>query len=277
MGLGVPWLRPRCHRHRDVREGAQRPRRSVMGEVCCKQNGFLGDAEEEVARALPVLQVSSTRPRPKKKAKPKSDFFNEDLAVRGKLLQDSWIASPRRLCLGHVPVDRDELVPSSIFVPVAQDQSLPPKPPFAFIRAGKPDFSGSWICCDIAGDMDALMEGLKLTWARRTAARCIKYGKGMAVRNIMQRGNEFVVDCLGTPSVFQQRFHVGRGPQKTFGPDGKVLVTPAWEHGYVLSVHQSELDGSLSSTWQQYFDGEDIVMHVIAMTGASGTWRFSRQ
>uniref|UniRef100_A0A7S1PZ41 Uncharacterized protein n=1 Tax=Alexandrium catenella TaxID=2925 RepID=A0A7S1PZ41_ALECA len=252
-----------------------------MGQACTVPQ-TLNDSDEDIT--LPVLQLSTnTRPRPKKKAKPKADPLQDDLVVQGKLLIDSWALSPKKLCLGGVPIDQNETVqgiPASIFVPLErhQDEALPPKPPFALIKAGKPDFTGNWICSGVSGDMDDLMTALEVSWARRTAARCINYGKGIAIRQIAQRGNEFIVDCLGTPSVFQQRFHVGRGAQETAGPNGKAILKPVWEHGYVLSIYQTDVDGtSPPSTWKQYFDGEDLVFQMLAPNGDTGFWRFSRR
>jgi len=256
-----------------------------------------------------VLQVhySFRHPRPKQKAKHKSvlasalvvpgtfdpspDFQSEDTnnSHMNKAPPYSDTEEPsknhpiqnllihRFLCLG-CPVERSAVaIQPGLSAPMDHDQVLPPKPPFKMIKAGKPDFSGDWMCSDIAGDMEQLMVALEVSWPKRAAARCVNYGVGRAIRVIRQEGNQIAIDCLGTPQEFTQKFHIGRGPQQTVSLAGTCQVTPTWEHGYVLSVAQHELDGSPPMTWKQYFLGEDLVLKIIAENGESAAWVFSRR
>lgn len=243
---------------------------AAMGEVCFK-------ACDDELEELPVMQVNHMRPRPKQKSRSKAMESDRDVGY-GTISHQTCTGVG--LCSGGNPVDEDEL--SAPSVPAHQrrreETAFPPKPSPSLFKLGKPDFTGQWICSDVGGDIEGFMVALNFSWARRTAAQIIDYGIGRASRHIVQRGNEFVVECGGfLPTVFQQRFKVGRGPQMTDGPEGSVLVTPTWEKGYVLSVLQSELDGSEPSCWKQYFQGKDLMVQIIARTGESGIWRFTKK
>jgi len=155
----------------------------------------------------------------------------------------------------------------------------PPKPPPSFfvMADGRPNFSGTWLCHAIHGDIDALMVSMQVDWARRTAASCFGYGVNVSTRTIEQHGNQLVIHACMLPGVsFVQSFEIGGGEQQTLGPEGAVKLLPKWEHGGVLSVAQSELDGSLPSIWQQFFNGEDLVVKIIAPSGVSGCWQYGR-
>lgn len=245
-----------------------------MGEACCKHVDP-DDPEEEDdpygQYGIPVLQVNCARPRPKQRAKRyqhSPDLGNFRLACTP--------VKTERFCFGFAP--GETVASGGGGVEARRLESWMPKPPaWANIRGGKPDFTGQWLCTGTDGDMEALMLALGVGWAKRTAAQCMSYGVGRASRHIQQNGNEFEIKVLGTPTEFVQHFFVGRGSQHTEGPEGDACVMPKWEHNYVLSVVQSESDGSPPNTWQQYLDGKEMVVRMIAHTGESASWRFSRQ
>lgn len=157
----------------------------------------------------------------------------------------------------------------------APDCILPPSS--LAVVEGRPNFSGSWLCHATHGDMEALMSDLGIDWARRTAAAYFSYGVNTTTRMIEQRGNQLVINASVLPGIsFVQSFIIGGGEQQTDGPDGAVVLVPQWVHGCILSVVQTGLDGSPPSIWQQYFDGEDLVVKLIGPSCISGYFRFGR-
>jgi len=151
-------------------------------------------------------------------------------------------------------------------------------PPSSLVMAnGRPNFSGTWLCHTVRGDIDALMVDLQVDWTRRTAAACFGYGVNFSKRIIEHHGNQMVIHINMSPGyTCKTTLEIGGGEQQTNGPEGPVVLFPQWEHGHMLSVVQNDLDGSLPSMWQQYFLGEDLVVKLIATSGISGCWQFGR-
>uniref|UniRef100_A0A7S2K7I6 Uncharacterized protein n=1 Tax=Zooxanthella nutricula TaxID=1333877 RepID=A0A7S2K7I6_9DINO len=182
-------------------------------------------------------------------------------------------ASAFTLCGGD-----ESVLESEVAVPWHDNDLCPtPTPATALTRDGKANFAGSWLCSRVEGDVEGFMEALGLSWATRYAAYLIDYGVGVASRTVRQDGDYVEIEVSSGPAQFVQTYSVGRGQQKTEGPEGEALVTPTWESDDVLRVEQLNLDRSSPVVVRQYFASEDLVVHMTAARGVSTAWVFQRQ
>lgn len=134
-------------------------------------------------------------------------------------------------------------------------------------RVPPADFSGSWRCERVSGDMESFLADMGLGVALRKAAETANYGAGVQVQNISQMGDLFEVEnVLRTPVTMQ--FRVGDGEQNTVDQVGKpIIVNPRWE-GSALYVSSRTETGDLIADSRRYIEGETMV---IQFTSPQGT------
>lgn len=121
------------------------------------------------------------------------------------------------------------------------------------------DFSGSWCCDRVSGDMEAFLTDMGLGVGLRKAAAAAKYGAGVQVQHINQSGDFFEVEnILRTPVTMQ--FRVGLGEQNTVDQVGKpIIVDPRWE-GNALFVASRTESGQPIADSKRYFEGDAMVI-----------------
>lgn len=134
-------------------------------------------------------------------------------------------------------------------------------------RVPPANFSGSWRCEKVAGNMEAFLIDMGLGDMLRKAAATANYGAGVQVQNIIQLGDFFEVEnILRTPVTMQ--FRVGEGEQRTVDQVGKpIVVDPRWE-GPALIVASRRESGEPVADSKRYYDGNSMV---IQFTSPQGT------
>jgi len=146
-------------------------------------------------------------------------------------------------------------------------------PPASVMKHGKPNFSGSWTCSAVEGDMDKFLLDNGVNYMLRTGAQAMSYGVGRARRIVVHKGDEIDTQVVGLKE-FRQTFVVGKPNQRTDSQDGMVTISPAWE-GDVLRCHVVRDDGSKSEQ-RHMFDGEIYVVQGISPVGTVAKWLFER-
>lgn len=145
-----------------------------------------------------------------------------------------------------------------------------PPPPISSGLISRPNFSGTWNCYAIAGDVDGAMTDLGVAWAARVAFKVTGQGKGTFVHRIRHAGDTFELDEHRRGYVL---YTIGAGPQTV---DDSVQ-TLSWE-GSVLITRSQKLDESLPpATFKRYIVGDTMVWALRTHTGTSGAWLFRRQ
>lgn len=126
-------------------------------------------------------------------------------------------------------------------------------------RAPPANFSGSWRCSRVDGDMEAFLTDMGLGGALRRAASTANYGAGVQVQNISQMGDFFEVEnILRTPVTMH--FRVGDGEQSTVDQVGKpIVVDPRWE-GSALHVASRKETGEPIADSKRYYVGDSMVI-----------------
>lgn len=142
-------------------------------------------------------------------------------------------------------------------------------------RVAAADFSGSWRCDRVSGNMEAFLTDMGLEMSLRKAAATANYGAGVQVQNIHQVGDFFEVEnILRTPVTMQ--FRVGDGDQHTVDQVGKpIVVNPRWE-GSALNVSSRTETGDLIADSRRYFEGEAMVIQFKSPQGTVVERIFSR-
>jgi hypothetical protein len=132
--------------------------------------------------------------------------------------------------------------------------------------AERPDFTGSWQCIRVEGDMPGFLQDMGLTPLQREAARSARYGAGLQMQMITQEGDNFtVVDQLKTTNTM--KFQVGLGPQRSCDLEGRpVTITPTWE-GQTLCVETATEDGMPWASSRRFYEGDEMVMELSSPAG----------
>jgi len=142
-------------------------------------------------------------------------------------------------------------------------------------RLAPADFSGSWRCEQVSGDMEAFLSDMGLGSALRKAAATANYGAGQQVQNISQRGDFLEVEnILRTPVTI--RLRVGDGEQSTVDQVGKpIVVDPKWQ-GSSLWVTSRTQTGEAIADSKRFIDGDIMVIEFISPQGTVVQRIFSR-
>jgi len=138
------------------------------------------------------------------------------------------------------------------------------------------DFSGSWMCTKVTGDMEKFLEDMGLNEALRKAAGAANYGAGRQFQNIAQVGNSFVVqNILKFPVTM--RFHAGAGVQTSVDQEGKpIVIDPYWD-GDVLCVTSKRESGELIANTRRYLEGSAMVLQLESPAGTKVKRIFERR
>lgn len=131
-----------------------------------------------------------------------------------------------------------------------------------------PDFSGSWLCINVEGDMDAFLQDMGLNEDMRMAARGASYGIGRQVQNIAQSGNCVVVQNIFKDPV-TMRFVVDEGVQNSVDQEGNPILVDPWWDGEVLFVASRRLNGDLIARTRRFYDHASNM--VLEFTSPQGT------
>jgi hypothetical protein len=134
--------------------------------------------------------------------------------------------------------------------------------------AGRPDFTGSWQCVRVDGDVYGFLQDMGLSPIMCEAARSAHYGAGHQLQIITQEGDHFtVVDQLKT--TVTMKCQVGVGPQASCDLEGKpVTVTPTWD-GQTLCVETMTGSGELFATSRRFLEGDEMLLELTSPAGAT--------
>lgn len=252
--------------------------RRHMGALLCQLSETDDDDWEDDQFLVPTRQAQREGPRPKARAADARAVYNSGQTIQiAPESTKKWSAMVQN---GSGLQPTPSAIPSEALRRPSEPRNLKDvvatKPPAFLLRGGKPNFTGDWLCYAAQGDIEAFMLEMEVSWARRTAAQCLSYGIGTLKRHINHEGNQFSVRVAGGPTEFEQKFRIGKGTQTSEGPDGAILVTPTWQQELVVSVDQTEMDGSIPFTWKQYFEGDELVLHMVAAEKECAVWHFRR-
>lgn len=138
------------------------------------------------------------------------------------------------------------------------------------------DFSGSWMCTKVTGDMEKFLEDMGLNEPLRKAAGAANYGAGRQFQNIAQVGNSFVVqNILKFPVTM--RFHAGAGVQTSVDQEGKpIIIDPYWDDN-VLCVTSKRESGELIANTRRYLEGSTMVLQLESPAGTKVKRIFERR
>jgi len=138
------------------------------------------------------------------------------------------------------------------------------------------NFSGSWICAHVSGDMTSYLQDLGLTRELCAAAEIVRYGAGVQAQHIEQDGNSITIKNVYRSTV-TMTFQVGAGKQPSVDQEGKPLViNPTWD-GNTLCVVTHRLDGEFISSSRRYFQNENMILELKSLNGIVVQRVFSRQ
>lgn len=138
------------------------------------------------------------------------------------------------------------------------------------------DFSGSWMCTKVTGDMEKFLTDMGLNEPLRKAAGAANYGAGRQFQNIAQVGNSFVVqNILKFPVTM--RFHAGAGVQTSVDQEGKpIIIDPYWD-GDVLCVTSKRESGELIANTRRYLEGSAMILQLESPAGTKVKRIFERR
>eukprot|EP00427_Karlodinium_veneficum_P040395 CAMPEP_0169302154 /NCGR_PEP_ID=MMETSP1016-20121227/68652_1 /TAXON_ID=342587 /ORGANISM="Karlodinium micrum, Strain CCMP2283" /LENGTH=237 /DNA_ID=CAMNT_0009394853 /DNA_START=16 /DNA_END=730 /DNA_ORIENTATION=- len=127
-------------------------------------------------------------------------------------------------------------------------------------RVPPQDFSGSWLCVAVSGDMEAFLIDMGLPEGPRKAASAARYGA------LRQDGDSIVVENILDKPV-TMRFEVGEGVQRTADQDGRlILVHPVWD-GEVLCVTSKRESGDLIANSRRLLEADSMVLELSSPSG----------
>jgi len=132
----------------------------------------------------------------------------------------------------------------------------------------RPDFTGSWRCIRIRGDMEAFLDDMGLRAPLRKAALEANYGAGRQVQHIMQNGDLFEVENV-LQSAARMTFHVGGGEQPTFDQVGSPIIVVPWWDGPTLVVASWKKTGEAIARSKRYLVGREEM--ILEFTSRNGT------
>jgi len=156
-----------------------------------------------------------------------------------------------------------------------------PSPAMGSVRASSSatapeDFSGSWICTKVTGDMEKFLTDMGLDENLRKAAGAADYGAGRQYQNIAQVGDSFVVQNILKAPV-TMRFHAGAGIQTSVDQEGKsILIDPYWD-GNVLCVTSKRKSGELIANTRRRLEGGSMILELESPEGTSVMRFFERR
>lgn len=138
------------------------------------------------------------------------------------------------------------------------------------------DFSGSWTCTKVTGDMEKFLTDMGLNAPLRQAAGAANYGTGRQFQNIAQVGNSFVVQNILKAPV-TMRFHAGAGVQTSVDQEGKpIIIEPYWD-GNVLCVTSKRENGELIANTRRFMESSVMVLELESPGGTRVLRFFERR
>jgi hypothetical protein len=138
------------------------------------------------------------------------------------------------------------------------------------------DFSGSWTCTKVTGDMEQFLTDMGLSAPLRKAAGAANYGAGRQFQNIAQVGDSFVVQNILKAPV-TMRFHAGAGLQTSVDQEGKpIIIEPYWD-GNVLCVTSKREGGELIANTRRFMDGSNMILELESPAGTRVMRSFDRR
>jgi len=138
------------------------------------------------------------------------------------------------------------------------------------------DFSGSWTCTKVTGDMEKFLTDMGLNAPLRQAAGAANYGRGRQFQNIAQVGNSFVVQNILKAPV-TMRFHAGAGVQTSLDQEGKaIIIEPYWD-GNVLCVTSKRESGELIANTRRFMESGSMVLELESPAGTRVLRLFERR
>ncbi|CAK0882423.1 unnamed protein product [Prorocentrum cordatum] len=142
--------------------------------------------------------------------------------------------------------------------------------------ADRPDFTGSWQCIRVEGDMHRFLQHMGLSPIMCEAAKNAHYGAGHQLQTISQEGDFLsVVDQLKV--TVTMKCQVGLGPQRSFDLEGRsVTVTPTWD-GQTLCVETTTGSGEPFATSRRFYEGDEMVLELTSPAGATTRRIFCRK
>jgi len=134
--------------------------------------------------------------------------------------------------------------------------------------AERPDFTGSWRCIRVEGEIHQFLIDMGMSPIKCEAARTARYGAGYQLQTISQDGDHFsVIDHLKTTNTMTCQ--IGLGPQTSCDLEGrKVTITPTWD-GQTLCVETMTGSGKLFATSRRFYDGDEMVLEITSPNGTT--------
>eukprot|EP00405_Crypthecodinium_cohnii_P053911 CAMPEP_0206630562 /NCGR_PEP_ID=MMETSP0325_2-20121206/67650_1 /ASSEMBLY_ACC=CAM_ASM_000347 /TAXON_ID=2866 /ORGANISM="Crypthecodinium cohnii, Strain Seligo" /LENGTH=180 /DNA_ID=CAMNT_0054155451 /DNA_START=261 /DNA_END=803 /DNA_ORIENTATION=- len=129
------------------------------------------------------------------------------------------------------------------------------------------NFSGTWRCVDVQGDIVRFLQDLGLEKEEAVNA-ADAYANLSHTTKIAQVGNTFVIQVMQQENV-TTAFRVGAGAQPSSDQVGRaLLIDPKWQEE-VLVVHSVRADGTLISNSRRYLQGEKMVLCITTPAGST--------
>lgn len=149
----------------------------------------------------------------------------------------------------------------------------------SFVRDEHPNFSGSWLCVEVTGEIDRFLQDMGLDETLRLEARQNDYGAFQQKQIIKQIGSQFEIVNELKASV-SSRFTVPGGVQHSTDHMGRsIYIEPKWDiaDSQVLTVRSYTLEGELVAHTRRCLEGDKMVLKTTSPYGSEVRRLFERR
>lgn len=142
-----------------------------------------------------------------------------------------------------------------------------------------PNFSGSWLCVEVTGEIDRFLQDMGLDENQRLEARQNDYGAFQQRQIIKQTGSDFEILNELKASV-SSKFKVRGGVQTSTDHMGRsIYIDPKWDiaDSQVLVVRSYTLEGELVAYTQRCMEGDQMLLKTTSPNGSEVRRLFERR
>lgn len=138
---------------------------------------------------------------------------------------------------------------------------------FDCTQEARADFSGSWRCVKVDGEIDRFLADMGLNEILREEACRHKYGAGMQEQHITQSVGSFEIENILKVPI-RMKFVADGGVQKSVDQAGRpILIDPCWD-GPALLVKSMREDGELIAHTRRYIENDVMVLELTSPQGS---------
>lgn len=197
---------------------------------------------------------------------PPEDYRRIDGTVGPPGQQLVYAAGSSDASASEFPTQRKEAVASTAGPPPSE--AVGPTDSELQAAPRQPDFSGSWLCVDIQGDIEAYVVDMGVPFLMRKAAKLINYGKGMGKLNLVFSGDQVQCEEIGLKTC-KYSYNIDNTWHHIESQTGPLEIQPYWDLERQSECRRTKNPQGKDGFVRRFFADPDTMVQ--EMKGPSGT------